>query len=157
MEFDATFVFATVSFIVFVFIMNAILYSPVLKIIQKRQNYVEENFAQAKETDYKVTKQIEYRNAELEKSRNKAQNSVADKMQELKAERSSKISAYKEESYENIAKERESLKQSAYDAKEILKEQVVDIAKGISIKILGESVNPDKIDKSQIEEPKSNE
>lgn len=152
MEFDATFIIAAISFILFVFIMNAILYSPVLKVMQSRQSYVEENFIQAKETANEIEKQTQYRNSELDKSRNKAQNMVAEKSGELKNQRAEKISAYKEESYGNIAKERDSLRQSALDAKEILKDRVVDIAKGISSKILGDTISADLIDKSQIKE-----
>ena len=157
MEFDATFIFAAISFIIFVFIMNIILYAPVLKIIKQRQDYVEENFSKAQETDLEVEKQTKYRNSELEKSRNKAQNLVAEKTQELKVQRYNKISEYKDESYENIAKERDSLRQSALDAKEILKDKVVDIAKNISLKILGDTINAEQIDKSQIKEQKPEE
>ncbi|MGM9994524.1 MAG: ATP synthase F0 subunit B [Candidatus Avigastranaerophilus sp.] len=156
MEFDATFIIAAISFIVFVFIMNAILYKPVLKIMQARQSYVEENFNNAKIADSETEKQTVYRNSELEKSRNQAQNMVAEKSGELKSEHSKKISEYKEESYSNIEKERNSLKQSALDAKEILKDRVVDIAKDISSKILGNAVNTDIIDKSQIKEQEQN-
>ena len=42
------------------------------------------------------------------------------------------------------------------DAKEILKDRVVDIAKDISSKILGNAVNTDIIDKSQIKEQEQN-
>lgn len=152
MEFDATFIIAAISFILFVFIMNAILYSPVLKIMQARQSFVEENFVRAKETVAEVEKQTQYRNSELDKSRSQAQSILSEKSRELKIQHSEKISAYKEESYGNISKERDNLRQSALDAKEILKDKVVDIAKGISFKILGNSISADGIDKSQIKE-----
>ena len=44
MEFDATFLIAAISFIVFVFIMNKIFYAPILNIMKARQDFVEENF-----------------------------------------------------------------------------------------------------------------
>ena len=44
MEFDATFIFAAMSFIVFVFIMNAVLYKPIFNIIKQREELVEQNF-----------------------------------------------------------------------------------------------------------------
>ena len=43
MEFDATFIVSIISFIVFVLIMNKILYQPILNIIEKRRLYFEEN------------------------------------------------------------------------------------------------------------------
>ena len=57
MEFDATFIFAAVSFIVFVFIMNKIFYAPVLKIMKERQIYVEKNYISAKQTEEETKKQ----------------------------------------------------------------------------------------------------
>ena len=41
MEFDATFLIAVISFIVFVVIMNKIFYAPILKIMQENPNIVE--------------------------------------------------------------------------------------------------------------------
>lgn len=43
MEFDATFIVSIISFIVFVLIMNKILYAPILDIIEKRRSYFDEN------------------------------------------------------------------------------------------------------------------
>lgn len=157
MEFDATFLIAAISFIVFVFIMNRVFYAPVLKIMQMRQDYVEENFASAKKTDEEAKKQTEYRDSELEKTRNYSQNIIAEKSQELKKETSKKIAEYKEERYANIKEERDSLLQSAMDAKEILKDKVVDIAKDISVNLFGESIDSNAINKSQIKEQEDDE
>ena len=59
MEFDATFLISIISFIRFVFIMNNIFYVPVMKIIQDRQNFVEDNFVSAKNTRIKVNEQTQ--------------------------------------------------------------------------------------------------
>lgn len=152
MEFDATFIIATISFIVFVLIMNRIFYAPILKIMQERQNLVEENYSSAKATKLETQKEIDYRNSELEKSREEARNVISENLQALKTQRSKKIDEYKDEFYGNVAKERDNLKQSAIEAKETLKDNVVDIAKEISEKILGSSVSTSTIDKSQIKE-----
>ena len=152
MEFDATFIIATISFIVFVLIMNKIFYAPILRIMQERQNLVEENYNSAKATKLETQKEIDYRNSELEKSREEARNVISENIQALKTQRSKKIDEYKDELYGNVAKERDNLKQSAIEAKETLKDNVVDIAKEISEKILGSSVSTSTIDKSQIKE-----
>ena len=152
MEFDATFIIATISVIVFVLIMNRIFYAPILKIMQERQNLVEENYSSAKATKLETQKEIDYRNSELEKSREEARTVISENLQALKTQRSKKIDEYKDEFYGNVAKERDNLKQSAIEAKETLKDNVVDIAKEISEKILGSSVSTSTIDKSQIKE-----
>ena len=152
MEFDATFLFAVISFLVFIFIMNKIFYAPILRIMQERQAFVENNFNSAKETQKETEKQHEYRNAELNKSRDEARALISEHSQKFKEERNIRIAQYKEERYSEIANERDSLKQSARDAKETLKDNVVDIAKEISQMLLGDAVNKDTIDKSKIEE-----
>lgn len=152
MEFDATFLIAVISFILFVFIMNSIFYAPILKIMQERQKVVEENFNSAKQLNFEVEKQTEYRNSELEKSRDEARQRVADASQQFKQERSKEISEYKTELYENIAKEKENLRNSALEAKEVLKDNVVDIAKEISHKVLGWDIDAESINKSQLGE-----
>ena len=77
---------------------------------------------------------------------------ISEHSQKFKEERNIRIVQYKEERYSEIANERDSLKQSARDAKETLKDNVVDIAKEISQMLLGDAVNKDTIDKSKIEE-----
>ena len=152
MEFDATFLIAVISFIVFVVIMNKIFYAPILKIMQARQKFVEDNYNTAKELDRETQKQTEYHNSELEKSRDEARQKIAEASQQFKQERSHEISEYKSELYGNIAREKENLKNSAIEAKEILKDNVVDIAKEISHKVLGFDIDAESINKSQIKE-----
>ncbi len=152
MEFDATFLIAVISFVVFVLIMNKIFYAPILKIMQERQNFVADNFDYARKTKEETAKHLKYHDEELEKSRTEARLEVAQKSQQLKQERSKVISEYKAELFDNISKEKESLRNSAIEAKETLKDSVVDIAKGISEKLLGSDINPEWINKSQIKE-----
>lgn len=152
MGFDATFLIVVINFVVFVLIMNKIFYAPILKIMQERQALVEDNFKNAKTIKQETDEKITYRNIELDKSREEAINLIAEHSQKFKAERNIRIAQHKEELYSDIANQRESLKISAREAKETLKENVVDLAKDISKMILGESIDSDKIDKSKIEE-----
>lgn len=152
MEFDATFLVAVISFILFVFVMNKIFYAPILNIMQERQKLVEDNFTSAKHTNEETDKKVKYRDDELEKSRDEARNKIAQESQRLKQERSKVISEYKDELFGNISKEKENLRNSALAAKETLKDNVVDIAKDISQRLLGEDINSELINKSQIKE-----
>ena len=152
MEFDATFLIALISFVVSVFIMNKIFYAPILKIMQDRQNLVEQNYKSAKNTQKEAEKRTEYRDLELEKTRNEARTKISDETKRFKQEYSRQIAEYKEDLSNNILKERETLRNSAIEAKEVLKDNIVDIAKEISQKLLGENIDSVAINKSQIEE-----
>ena len=68
MEFDATFLFSIISFIVFVLIMNRIFYAPVLNIMKQRQTFVDNNFNSAKEIRNVVQQKVQIHNSELEKT-----------------------------------------------------------------------------------------
>ena len=152
MELDATFLISLISFILFVFIMNKIFYGPVLKIMKERQLFVEQNYNQAKLNKDETKKQIQYREIELEKSRDEARGLIAENSKKLKEEQLKKIAKYKDDKFKAVSKERDNMKKSALEAKETLKDNVVDMAKIISLKILGDSVNINNIDKSQIKE-----
>ncbi|MBR1976796.1 hypothetical protein IKA15_00780 [bacterium] len=43
MEFNATFIFSLVSFLVFMWIMNIILYEPIANIVAQRKKYLDDN------------------------------------------------------------------------------------------------------------------
>ena len=53
MEFNATFIAALVSFIVFIIIMNWILYKPISDIVEKRKKFIDENNNEAKNNSEK--------------------------------------------------------------------------------------------------------
>ncbi len=59
LEFNATFIVAIISFAVFIVIMNAIFYRPILEIIKKRDDYINSNYFDTEknesETKYQKT------------------------------------------------------------------------------------------------------
>ncbi len=152
MEFDATFLIAVISFVVFTVIMNKIFYAPILKIMQERQNIVEDNYRSAKDTKAETEKKKDYHTQELENTRDEARLKVSSATKEFKQAHSKEISEYKETVFGKVSEERENLKNSAIEAKEVLKDNIVDIAKEISSVLLGNDINSVSINKSQIKE-----
>lgn len=152
MEFNATFLISAISFLCFVFIMNKILYTPVLKIMEERKLYIENNYKEASLLDKQTVEKNDYKNSELEKHRNIAREKVADYSKSLKLQQSKQLAEYKSELFAEIEKDKELMRNSAIEAKEVLKDSVVDIAKEISFKLLGNNVDGNKINKSKIEE-----
>ncbi len=69
-EFNGTFIVSIISFVVFIFIMNAIFYNPVLSVIKKRDDYISSNYTDAETNnqcaqDLKNKYEYEYENAKL--------------------------------------------------------------------------------------------
>ena len=53
MEFNATFLATIISFIIFVLLMNKILYAPILNIMEERRKFIDANYKAAEEKAYK--------------------------------------------------------------------------------------------------------
>ena len=49
MEFNGTFLASAISFIVFVYCMNKLLYAPVQKIVQERHEFINTNYSDAEQ------------------------------------------------------------------------------------------------------------
>lgn len=145
MEFDATFLFTALSFIIFVLIMNGIFYTPVLKIMKKRQDFVEQNYKSAQNLLSQADIKNRYVDEELEKHRNEARQKIAEQSKIFKEESRKNIADYRAKSQQNISDEKENLKRSATDAKDLLLRNVNEIAVDISSVILGSSVNTDML------------
>ena len=62
MEFNATFLATIVSFIVFVFLMNKVLYAPILNVMEARKNFIADNFKTAEKNNAKSNSIIFYLN-----------------------------------------------------------------------------------------------
>ena len=116
-EFNATFLIAMISFVVFIIIMNAILYKPILSIINKRENYIDENLNAAKN------------------SKEKAQEILAELTEEAKAT-----------TQKNIASIKENLHNEEIQTTNALSENIKLLAESISEKVLGEKTSIDNVD-----------
>ena len=70
MEFNATFLIAMLSFVVFIMIMNAIFYNPIC-IIRKREDYINSNYEDAKRFENSAQEFNTTRAAKLEQVQEK--------------------------------------------------------------------------------------
>ena len=152
MQFNFTFVIALISFLCFVIIMNKIFYAPLLKIKKEREAFVEDNYKTVEESQKEIDEKTNYKETELEKSREQARNLIKTETKKLRDERDDKLAEYKIDLYLQIDLEQENLRQSALEAKEVLKDKVVDIAKDVSYLLLGDDIEEENINKSMIEE-----
>ena len=87
MEINATILVSAISFIVFIFIMNKILYKPVLEIMEKRQNYIESNKKEADEHHKKAQDLLADKDAKIADAQRKSRDIVASKADALKEEK----------------------------------------------------------------------
>lgn len=151
MEFNATFLISAISFIVFVFIMNAIFYNPLEKIVKERKKFIDENYAEAEIHKTKAAALLKDKEEKLSNAATDAKKIMLDKTTESKVQKDSMTDGTRQKASEEITQAKDELLQSTHDAKNVLKSQIVSLAQSISTKILGEDTNIENIDNELIE------
>ena len=140
MEINATFLIATISFIVFVIIMNLIFYKPIENIVKKRQNFIDENLDEAKKnnaTSQKLNdeydKKINDANLQGKSIINKETINAEEKKAELIHEAKQKVA------HNNFINQKE-LNKVFTEVKSSLQEEAKDLAFEISAKLFGKEM-----------------
>ncbi len=137
MEFNATFLISAVSFIVFVFIMNAIFYQPIMKIMEERNAFIEGNAQDVVAANASADEISAKKEAELSQARAKAKKTVDEGTNKFKVENRSKIDEFMKNQQAKTASEKSAINDEAENSKDILNKNAEDLSKTISDKILG--------------------
>lgn len=137
-EFNATLLVAMLSFVVFMFIMNAIFYRPILSIIKKREDYINSNYNDAKNIAQNAQEIIDEYNEKLELSKNEARKQTALKIEQVQKDEFAKIQKAKDKSKKEIQSKKEALEQDKNELKEKVDTEVVkSLVSDITYKITG--------------------
>ena len=104
MEFNATFIIAFISFIVFTVIMNIILYKPINDIVQKRKDFIDANYNEAKSNADKTRTILDERKNKLASARQNAKERSEEKINSAKNKKDEITSKAKQSAKENIEK-----------------------------------------------------
>ena len=87
MEFNGTFFATIITFLVFVFLMNKILYAPILNIMQERKSFVDGNYETAKKNDVRSEKLLLKREEKLQDAKEEAKEIYNEMVDEYKAQK----------------------------------------------------------------------
>jgi F-type H+-transporting ATPase subunit b len=141
LEFNATFLIAMFSFVVFIFIMNAIFYKPILNIMRKREEYINTNYEDSKRFDDTASELTIARNSKLEQTQEKCRHDVKLAVDKAQASASEKISKKREDTKQTIQIKKDELKEKESLIKEEIKNNVVkDLASSIVSKLSGSKI-----------------
>ena len=137
LEFNATFFIAMISFVVFMVIMNDILYKPLERIVKERQDLIDKNHqkAQTAKEKYDVLKQ--WQESSMAKAQKEAGKTYQRILNEYKAQKETMLELNKNLSRKEIAVAAAELDGQVVEAKYELKPEVKTLASIISSKILG--------------------
>lgn len=136
MEFNATFLVSAISFIVFVFIMNTVLYRPVIRIMEERQAFLDKNEKDTEDANRQAEEFATKKEAELAKARAEAKSIVDNGTEKFKTENKAALDKYSSEQKQLTEDKKSELYNEMTSAKETLKQSSDDISRMITDKIL---------------------
>lgn len=150
LEFDGTFLFALISFIIFVALMNLILYRPITKVIEERGKLLNDNKDIVEKSQKKAQEAKEFHENEILNAKVEASNILSDTKNSLKMVMESAIKTRKEEINKKLFENNEILLNEKNEAQNILKDEIEQYVKMAVLKILEEENIDIKIDKERL-------
>ena len=137
MEFNGTFFATIITFIVFVFVMNKILYAPILEIMEERKNFIDSNYKDAKENDEKTETLSQEREEKLDEAKDDARAKYLETVDGFKEKRDEEIGAVQSEVRNELERANEELKNLSDSVKDELKGSMTNLASDIVEKVIG--------------------
>ena len=137
MDFNGTFFAAIISFLVFVFVMNKMLYEPVRKIVNERNSFINGNYNSANENNSKAAELSNQREEKISEAKEDARGKYNEILVDYKDKKTNIVKDAQNKSHEELELAYENLKNVSNDAKENLKWKMTDLANDIVEKVLG--------------------
>ena len=138
LQFNATFLIAMFSFVVFIIIMNAIFYKPVLSIMKKREDYILNNSKNAKEFSEKATELDKDKEDQILSTQQDCRQDVKTQIEQTKKSANEKISDARKNAQVELKSLKENLHNSANEVSKVVNDNILnDLASTISDKLIG--------------------
>lgn len=144
-EFNATFLVAMLSFVVFIMIMNAIFYRPILNIMQKRDEYINSNYDEAKELSEQAEK-LDIKKAEtIQQTQSECRTEIKNVVENAQGLASKNVQDARTEVKNEIQLKKDSLVRESEALEGVLKSSVVtDLASSITSKFMSKDLAVNK-------------
>ncbi len=156
MEFNATLIVSAISFIVFIFVMNTILYNPILKVIQEREDFIDANLGESTSLADKAKAILLDKESKLKDAHKLAKQSIALGIDSSKKDASNTLNSAISSSKDKVDQEKNRLSNEEGDAKYKLTQNVAELAKSITEKLLGQQVQDFEFNQEVVDEALNN-
>lgn len=140
LEFNATFFVAMFSFIIFMLMMNSILYKPLSKIVEQREGIINGNYSDAEVTNQKIDDLATQHKENIEETKTLAKEQFNQKIGNYKAQKDAIIEGAKSLAKKDLAIAQAELAGEEKSAKIVLESKVLGLASQIASKLLAEDV-----------------
>lgn len=138
LEFNATILIAMISFVIFMALMNVVLYKPMLTIVQRRKALLQMNEEDMKENEKSTAELEQQRDAQIEEARANSRGIISSMTAEAKNQRAENLAKAAKDVNEYLDGKVGELNQDVVQAKHEIKSDVVGLAQEILGKISGE-------------------
>lgn len=144
-EFNATFLVAMLSFVVFIMIMNAIFYRPILNVMRKREEYINSNYDEAKNNSEESQKLDTERAEKIQQTQNQCRTDIKNIVEDAQNIASKNAQEARVKVKDEIQSRKDSLTRESEALEGALKSSVVtDLASSITSKLLGKDLAVNK-------------
>lgn len=137
MDFNGTFFVSIISFLVFVFVMNKLLYEPIHKIVKQRNDFINGNYDAANANNAKANELGENRDRKIIEAKEDARSKYNEILAGYKDQRTNIIKNAQNKSNEELERAYSDLNNVSNQAKESLKWKMTELANDIVEKVLG--------------------
>jgi len=151
MQIDGTFIFVVISFLIFLLLINLILYRPISKVIENREKLYEKNAKTEADSKQKAKDLIADKDRKIKSSRAEAGEIIKTVSQKAKNDGEKLIKQTKKEVQKELEENKQVLIQQSIESKKELKGEIRGFVQSIVSKILNEEVEIN-IEESKIEE-----
>jgi len=152
MEFNGTFLATIVTFILFVFLMNKVLYAPILDIMEKRRTFIDENFKNTEENNQKAAELTKEKEDKLIDAKNDARKKYLEQLEDYKNQRADIISDAQDASKNKLESSDKELENVSNELKNGLKSKMTTLAEDIAEKVLGYRTEIKEFDNSIVDD-----
>ena len=140
LEFDATFIIAQISFLLFTAIMYIILFEPIREIMKRRKNFISKNEFSARKSNEMALENITKQDEKIKIARKKAAMILSGVKTLLDKQLETDVQNAKKRADARLEKVKAMLEAQKENAREKLEGQTDDFAEAIASKILNREV-----------------
>ena len=137
MEFNATFLATIITFILFVVLMNKVLYAPILNVMEERRMFIDGNYKIAEENNTKSQALVQEKEEKISEARENARGEYNETVEGYKSQRADIVAEAQNIAKEELARSSFELENLSNDVKQGLKSSMTDLANDIVEKVIG--------------------
>lgn len=140
-QLDGTFILVIISFLVFLFIIKAILYRPIAKVIDERNNFYAKNSKMEFESKEKSKALLKQKEEALKDARSEASKLISQTSVQAKEESENRIKQAKKDVQVKIEEHSNTLLKEHIQTKHDIKPEIANIVNSIAKKVLGRELD----------------